>query len=99
METPTSTDMTTKQAETVEWLKKEIMRRDGHGEDYEFEIHPCGKLIAVVTVVGLKGDEGTAAELVRRHRQLFVGRRGGISALKRGTRRMTTVHGLKAFYV
>lgn len=87
--------MTEKQAKTVEWLRKEIIRHDGYGkhaDKYEyktFEVEEIGYgIVTVYSVVGLKGDEGTmAAILCRTTRHIAIGPRGGMKLLnsRKGT--------------
>ena len=80
--------MTPKQIETIDkWFKAvahEDMLMDIHAEDdYEFkrwEVRETewGK-VEVYSVVGMKGDEGTAASLFcRNYRQIFIGKNGGV---------------------
>lgn len=83
--------MTDKQYKKIEQIKKMIPRFDFYGapEKYEvkkWEVEELGVngIICVVLVTGLIGDEGTMASLLcRKHRQFFVGARGGISVMNR----------------
>ena len=76
--------MTPSQKKAVERIRKLAERDLFHGgpEKYEFktwEVEDCGSFVSVVLEVGMKGDEGTLAVLVRDRAQLFVHRGGGIT--------------------
>lgn len=77
--------MTKAQERTIEQIKKAIPKFDfyGHPDDYEikrWEVKETdyGKVI-VIFETGRKGDEGTMASILcRKHRQIFIGSRGGM---------------------
>lgn len=83
--------MTKLQQNTIEQIKKAIPRFDfyGHPESYEIkkwevvdEQEEWGRVIVYVET-GRVNDEGTLAEAIcRKHRQIFIGRRGGCLSYK-----------------
>jgi hypothetical protein len=81
--------MTKKQTEVVEWLRGEILRRDGYPGDElkRFYVQEFPEFVAVSATVGMSGDEGTAAALTRYSRQVYIGPRGGLSHYVNGKRR------------
>lgn len=81
------THMTPQQAKAVQQIRYWIRLHYGYDapERYEFKrfdvtVHDWSgkKVVEVISEYGLKGDDHTAAPLVRDHRQLFIGPRGGI---------------------
>ena len=79
--------LSAQQRSRLEQLRSAILLHDGLDSDaYEykiFEIRLGGRSsVLLYTVVGRKGDEGTAAEsFARRSRMLAIGRRGGLTLL------------------
>jgi len=87
--------MNTRQAETLEWLRKEILRHDGLQDvtdNYEYKFWEISygdhvdrrghRLVFLVSEVGRKNDEGTMAEIyARRHRHICIGAKGGVTLL------------------
>lgn len=77
--------LTRQQEKTLEWLKREILANDGlqsvsNAYEYkQFEVKPVHRqVVCLITEVGRKNDEGTAAQLFgRTRRQIFIGPRGG----------------------
>ncbi len=100
--------MNAKQVAAIVWLNQEILRHDGLqsvSDDYEykmFEVHdtdpayPCSKLVFLRTEVGRMNDENTAAWLVRTHRHIAIGPRGGVTLLN--SRKGPQVKGRKVVY-
>ena len=79
--------MTNKQKFTVDLLTSAIKSVDfiGHAENYEFKEYTITEhdygTVELYCVTGLKGDEGTMAEvLCRRTRQIFIGKNGGLTS-------------------
>ncbi len=80
--------MNDRQRETVEWLRKQILLHDSHGDvdccEYKkFTVNTeWSSFVAVSTVVGRKGDSGTMASVyARTRRNIAVGPRGGLQLL------------------
>lgn len=77
--------ITKQQAKAIESIKKvaETMHGEKHADKYEikkFEIDECEYFVSLTVEVGLKGDEGTMAEILcRDYAHLFIGKRGGIT--------------------
>ena len=78
------------QCKRVHRLAADILEQDGHGtdhmQDYEFKnfylTHGYKGKLFLVTEVGSKGDEGTAASIVcRTRRHIYIGVRGGCESL------------------
>lgn len=86
--------LTPSQKEGVEYLRKHIILHDGspiRPEQYEykrFEVSQLNRgIVFVYSVVGMKGDEGTMAEvLCRRVRHITIGKRGGLHLINADSR-------------
>lgn len=93
----TGVEMTRRQAQAVEYLRREIFKHDALGsrEGYEYKSFEVtrgdgGRLVYVLSVVGLVGDEENAARLVRVRRHIAVGVRGGLSLMNaKGGKKVT----------
>ena len=95
--------MTNAQEKTLEKIKKEIPGFDFYNQPELYEIkrwevketnYGC---VIVNFVTGLIGDEGTPANVFcRKHRQLFIGTRGGVTACKYNSKlkRVVEIKGL-----
>jgi len=92
--------MNAAQKRKLEWLKKEILLHDGnHREGYEYkrwEVSDEGPFVALLSEVGMVGDEETMASvLCRTRRHIFIGPRGGlklVNAARYDTRRKRFVY-------
>lgn len=81
-------ELSRRQAWAIERAVNQCWEYDTHGnavghEYKEFRIAPLGTsgIVVVYLHTGMKGDEGTAASIFCRYRrQIFVGKRGGITA-------------------
>ena len=80
--------MTDKQREMVDWLREQILFHDGlrNTDEHEYKSFDINteysSFVAVSTVVGQKGDEGTMASVFcRTRRNITVGPRGGMTLL------------------
>lgn len=81
--------MNERQERALTWLRSAIMNHDGRANDPDYEYkrfevteHPECHCVSLVTVVGLKGDEGTMAQIfARTHRHIWIGKRGGLKLL------------------
>lgn len=77
--------MTDRQTRTIKMLEQKAKDElfFGGSDNYEIkklETKEFDSFVSVVIVTGLKGDEGTMAELVARDRvHVFVGKKGGIT--------------------
>ena len=83
--------MTKAQENKIEQIRKECVRQLFHGtpkDDYEFKTFEVKKLdysneVSLTVETGLKGDEGTMAQICGRHWfHIFIGPRGGIHYYK-----------------
>lgn len=77
------TETTPSQAWAVEHLKATWMPRSEHPHEYKYwnvERLESGKLL-VSAIVGMVGDEGTAAVMLRKNRLAKVGRNGRIEVM------------------
>jgi len=89
---------------TIARIRRADFMSDEPGK-YEFkqlEVRPAYKgTIELRTTVGLRGDEGTMASVfARTSRQVFIGPKGGLSAVKFGGKggKSTVVRGRSALY-
>jgi hypothetical protein len=83
--------MNSKQHKILEMFKRDILEHDGNGprfmDRYEFKRwevteSPDYGLVFLISDVGMKGDEGTLAEVfARSHRHIVIGPRGGVESL------------------
>ena len=87
--------MTPQQAQTVEWLRREILVTRNRYLDtprYEYKqfdvkemessVEGYPSIVTVSAIVGSFGDEGTLNEIYgREHRHISVGPRGGVTLL------------------
>lgn len=85
--------MTKHQERAVEWLRTEILKRDGLASDrYEYKQfdvtdNAASGLVFVIAEVGLKNDENTMAGLLcRTHRHIVIGKRGALKLLNAKTK-------------
>ena len=72
------------QSKAIEKIRKLAETIHGHLADkYEikkWQLEEFETFVSVIVVVGMKGDEGTMAEIFCRERaHLFIGKRGGIT--------------------
>ena len=79
-----SLQMTMKQFYAVKNARRAILSHDGHSDEYEYKRFEVQLLdwgaVQIISEVGRKGDEGTAASIfARARRQIFVGKRGGLT--------------------
>ena len=78
--------MTQAQEREVARIRRMAEKSLFFGTEYEFkewEVNENEYFVEVRLTTGLKGDEGTMAEVFgREHAQLFIGKRGGVTYYK-----------------
>lgn len=77
--------MNKKQSKVIELLKEAILKNNTYDQNNPAEIKKCeindGEFfVSLFITVGRPNDEGTMAEILcRESRQIFIGKRGGVS--------------------
>lgn len=74
--------MTKAQGKALERIKR-LVEKEFYSDEYEikkWEVNENDYFVSLILEYGMKGDEGTLAELFARDRaHLFIGKRGGVT--------------------